>query len=366
MALTLLQNGSAVYESHVTIQHDPHYLAVAYPAVFREAIGQSSPTYKVPAALLYGLVREKSLLYRAARSSTGALGVLQFLPDTLHTFNRRWRVMDASPAATHAEFLLNPALSLDLGAQWFDKELLPRRQGNILLALMEYHAGESAVDTWHAEWQRLQRSHDVEYMIETIPAQSTRQFVRRVLTDMMITHAAALFPPHGRVSKATDAPSGRAGKPRYRLALLPAYTSNFQRIYHADDRAVDLVQAAVQESDVFDLSFSFHNETHVKNAAKHHKITNRMLNKVWRGGKPKFDLVYQIGDQLGVDFVAMYEFAINYHNDDEMKIYLINIKGRTENSQSVFTEGCFSEGDGYIEELEITRKMFSDSVRAMR
>ncbi len=49
-----------------------------------------------------------------------------------------------------------------------------------------------------------------------------------------------------------------------------------------------------------------------------------------------------------------------------MKIYLVNIKDRVEHRRSVFTEGCFSDGDGYIEELEVTKKIFSESVKDMR
>ena len=90
-----------------------------------------------------------------------------------------------------------------------------------------------------------------------------------------------------------------------------------------------------------------------------------MLDKVWGFRNPKFDLVYQIGEKLDVDLVAMYEFDIT-NSQDEMKIYLVNIKKQIEYHQSIWTEGCFSEGSGYIEELDLTRKIFEDSLNDLK
>ena len=289
LALTLIEDPTAVFKLQESIQHDRQYLAVAYPVLFREEIGQSSQSHNVPSALLYGVARQTSWFYHAARSSTGALGVLQFSPDTFQALNERWRVLDASPAATRAEFLLNPQDSLNLGALWFAKELLPRRQGQILLALMEYHAGEAAVNTWQAEWRRLQRDYDVEYMIATIPSESTRRFVRRVLTDMMIVHATDLLSPYrssarvlgvnpGQQKNKTSVsrePSIKAGRSRYRVALLPTSVSDSSYIFHAEDRAAKLVQDAVQESDVLELTFLSNNADHMEKVSKDKNISTR-------------------------------------------------------------------------------------------
>ncbi len=368
LALTLLHNPLLAYKPQDNIQHDRQYLAVAYPAVFQKAISRSSQAHTVPGALLYGMARQNSLLYSAARSSSGALGVLQFLPGTFARFNQRWRLFDASSAATSAEYLLDPNLSLDLGALWFSEELLPRRQGHILLALMEYHAGTTAVDAWQAGWRRQKRLHDIEYMIETIPNPSTQQYVQRVLTDMMIAYASDLFPPHRKVSRASHVtPSTQLSRDlqrqRYRVALLPTYVTEPRRIYHAEHRAVQLLKETVRASDALELVFVSHDDEHMKQAKTKH-ISRRMLNKVWRRGKPKFDLVYQIGEQLGVDIVVLYGFDITSILD-RMSIYVVNVRERKAHTQSVYTEGCFTDGDGYFEELDLTRKMFSESMEAM-
>ncbi|WP_089935421.1 transglycosylase SLT domain-containing protein [Candidatus Entotheonella palauensis] len=365
-ALTLLQNATAAYQPEDNIRHDRQYLAVAYPAVFQEAIHRSSEAYEVPAALLYGVARQKSLLYPAARSSTGALGLLQFLPDTFHNLSKRWRVLDSSASATHAEFLLNPQLSLNLGALWFAKELLPRRQGHVLLALMESHAGRAAVDAWHEEWRRLRRNHDVDYMIETIPSESTRRFVQHVLTDMMITHAADLFSLNRSALNTLGEKPGKPGKLRYRVALLPADVTSMTSYWiDAENRATELVKETVQELDLFDLTFLSTNRKHRKRVKINKNITNKMLSKVWKGGKPQFDMVYQIGEKLGVDFVIMYQFDVIV-GPDTTDIYLINIKDKIEYNRSVQTKGHFSLGHGYMNELEATRAVFNDSIKAMK
>ncbi len=363
-ALTLLQQASTAYQPEENIQTARPYLAVAYPAVFREHLDQSSRAHEVPAALLYGIARQKSLLYHAARSSSGALGVLQLLPDTFHHLHKRWRVPDAGAATTQTAFLLNPQLSLNLGALWFAKELLPRRQGNVLFALMEYHAGRSAVDTWYAEWRRRQRDHDVEYMIETIPSQSTRRFVGGVLTDMMLAHAAGFLNPRRPASQAVDATLVPT-VPQYRLALLPTDVTTMPSfIIDAENRAAALVKAAVQEFPRFDLIFLASNGKHRKWIKREKNITNKMLNKIWKARAPKFDLVYRIGENLGVDFVALYQFDIT-RGSDTMDVYLINIKDKVEYRRSVMIGSHFSIGHGYTEGLEATRAVFKDSLRDM-
>ncbi len=365
-ALTLIQNALTAYQPKESIQHARPYLTVAYPSVLREKIDQSSRSHEVSAALLYGIARQKSLLYPGARSSTGALGVLQFLPDTFHQLSKRWQVLDSSAGTTHAEFLLNPQLSLDLGALWFAKELLPRRQGNVLLALMEYHAGRSAVDAWHAKWRQRQRDYDVEYMVETIPSQSTRRFVQRVLTDMMIAYAADWFPANRRAAKTLDVKPGKSLKSRYRVALLPTDVKSRPSLLHdAENRATALIKEATQEADQFELAFLSGDRKHRKAIKKEKNITNKMLNKIWKSGKLKFDVAYQLGEELGVDFVIIYQFDINFRAG-KMDVHLINVKDRVAYQRSMLIVGYFTKGDGHTKGFEITQEILKEAVRDMR
>ncbi|MBI4640711.1 MAG: transglycosylase SLT domain-containing protein [Candidatus Tectomicrobia bacterium] len=193
LAMSLINASEEPFEQRVTAQRDEHYLATAYPIVFERSIKQSSTARNVRPALLYGVMRQESLFYPAALSPRGALGLFQFIPATFQELNRRWKLLETSGISSREAFLLDPELSIDLGARWFKDELLSRQRNNVLLALMEHHAGYPAVREWIAYWRRLGRDNDLEYMIETIRIVTTGIFIRRVLSDMAIVEASGIL-----------------------------------------------------------------------------------------------------------------------------------------------------------------------------
>jgi len=179
-------------------QQEKNYLATAFPPVFAETIMKSSAARGVRPELIYSIIRRESLFYPSALSPKGALGLFQFTPPTFDTLNNRWRLLESSAINSGAAFLLDPDLSIDLGARWFQDELLARQKGDILLSIMEHNAGYPAVRKWIANWKKVGRSDDVEYMIETMRFAQTRIFARAVLTDMVIADAMGFLSVPGQ------------------------------------------------------------------------------------------------------------------------------------------------------------------------
>ena len=193
LTMKLITASDEPLEVRAAAQRDNHYLAAAYPVVFREPVTKYSAQYDVPPELLYAVMRNESLFNPDALSPRSALGLFQFIPSTFETLDRRWNLMAKSKAASRESFLLNPDCNIEMGARWFKEELLTRSKGNIPFAVMEHNAGYPAVRRWTEKWTAQGREEDLEFMLETIPYLETRIFARRVLSDMVLVHAMQIF-----------------------------------------------------------------------------------------------------------------------------------------------------------------------------
>jgi len=206
MAMALIVAGKDSYERRVVAQFDDGYLATAYPKVYTDSFRRAGVTWGVPPELLYSIVREESLFSPTALSSSGALGLLQFTPKTFVTLDQRWSLLQSSSVGSIEEFLLNPDLSIELGARWFNDLLAKgRKKGNAAmpLAVMNHNAGAAAVNEWVSYWRSVGRTGDIEFMIETVRFVETRIFLRRVLTDEYIVDAAGTLSADHEAAKAT-------------------------------------------------------------------------------------------------------------------------------------------------------------------
>jgi soluble lytic murein transglycosylase-like protein len=192
LAMGLLIASGEPPATRAALQRSPHYLATAYPRVFVEAITRNAQTYRARPALLYSVIRNESLFNPAALSPAGALGLFQFTPPTFRAIVERHPALVAGGPATREAFLLDPARNIEMGALWFGRELVYRNHPTH--ALMEHNIGAGVVKAWLEGWRRI-RPDDVEYEIDTIRANETHVFVRRVLTDAVLVEAGAVLGP---------------------------------------------------------------------------------------------------------------------------------------------------------------------------
>jgi len=174
-------------------QKDDRFLATAYPAVYVDDFKRAANANSVRPELLYSVVREESRFFPAAVSSHGAMGLFQILPSTFKAQLKKYKSLDLEGELSKEAFLLNPGLAIEFGGFWFGRILRDSQKENLLLRIMEHHAGYGAVKTWHAGWKAMGRDDDVEYMVETARYLSTRSFARRVLRNMIIADASGMF-----------------------------------------------------------------------------------------------------------------------------------------------------------------------------
>jgi soluble lytic murein transglycosylase len=131
-----------------------------YPLKYDSIVRTHAHNYRLDPALIAAVIYQESKFRSDVTSSSGAIGLMQLLPDTakgiaIHTGGSRFRVSD----------LYTPELNIRYGA-WYLRHLLDK-YGDERTALAAYNAGQENVD----EWRRRGRG---------IAFAETRQYVERV------------------------------------------------------------------------------------------------------------------------------------------------------------------------------------------
>lgn len=146
-------------------------LDLRYPLAFEDSFSRYSADAGIAQSWAYGVARSESLFMADVRSSAGAVGIMQLMPDTGRATAREIQLPYAGVAT-----LVDPGSNIRLGTTYLGK-MLNRFGGNPILATAAYNAGPGNVESW------LPATSDVDarIWIENIPFNETRQYVRRVL-----------------------------------------------------------------------------------------------------------------------------------------------------------------------------------------
>jgi soluble lytic murein transglycosylase len=127
----------------------PWWERLWYPLPYAQIVRGHAQHYRLDPALLAAVIYAESKFHADARSRSGAVGLMQLLPDTakgiaIHTGGTRFRVSD----------LTNPEINVRYGA-WYLRHLI-ERYGDERTALAAYNAGQQNVDTWRARGEPIQ------------------------------------------------------------------------------------------------------------------------------------------------------------------------------------------------------------------
>ena len=128
-------------------------------------------------ALVLAVARQESLFDPVARSSAGAMGLMQLMPGTAQTVSR-----ELGEDYTRGRLIRDPDYNIRLGSHYLGQQLV-RFANEPVLALAAYNAGPSRVTQW-LELNGDPRGGDPYRLIdwiELIPFAETRNYVQRVL-----------------------------------------------------------------------------------------------------------------------------------------------------------------------------------------
>lgn len=154
-------------------------LRIVYPFPYRDEIIAHATTRGLDPYLVAGLIRQESLFNPSAKSSAGAMGLMQVRPATGRELARKDGVRSFQPA-----HLNTPDTNVRLGTLYF-RDLLARYDGRVGYVLAAYNAGPSRV----ARWRDLPEAGDPDLFAERIPFRETREYVKVVQQNARIYRA---------------------------------------------------------------------------------------------------------------------------------------------------------------------------------
>jgi soluble lytic murein transglycosylase len=128
-----------------------------YPLRYEPIVRGHARNYDLDPALLAAVIYQESKFKAGARSKSGAIGLMQLLPDTakgiaLHTGGTQFRVQD----------LYDPEINVRYGA-WYLRHLIQKYRDE-RTALAAYNAGQDNVDRWRREGEGLRFAETRSYV----------------------------------------------------------------------------------------------------------------------------------------------------------------------------------------------------------
>jgi len=153
-------------------------LPEGWPAPYRPPVTTPEP------AFIHAITRQESNFDREAISSANARGLMQLLPSTATLVARRLG-MSVSLGQLTAE----PEVNMRLGAAYLE-QMLDRYDGALPLAAAAYNAGPGRVDQWLGTYgdPRAAETDVIDWM-EQIPFSETRNYVQRVIENVIVYRA---------------------------------------------------------------------------------------------------------------------------------------------------------------------------------
>jgi soluble lytic murein transglycosylase len=147
----VLAVAAAAVGAFLYLQHsEPAWWArLWYPLSYASIVRGHAANYHLSPALLAAVIEEESKFDANARSSAGAIGLMQLTPQTAegiaqYTGGSRFVLSD----------LTNPEINVRYGA-WYLRHLLDK-YGDERTALAAYNAGQQNVDRWLAADEGIQ------------------------------------------------------------------------------------------------------------------------------------------------------------------------------------------------------------------
>ena len=145
-------------------------LEAIYPLPFRDALVAAAERNGLPPHFVAGLSRRESMFDPEIRSVANAVGLMQLLPETASNTASR-----AGLPGYERGQLTVPEVNLMLGTRYL-AEVLDRYDGYDIAGMISYNAGPHR----YARWRDFPEFADSETLVERIPYQETREYVRAV------------------------------------------------------------------------------------------------------------------------------------------------------------------------------------------
>ena len=135
----------------------PWYERLRYPLRYSEFVRVHAREHNLDPALMAAVIYQESKFDPSAKSSSGAIGLMQLTPATAHGIAVR-----TGGSAFHTNDLYDAELNVRYGA-WYLHNLFDK-YGSEELVLAAYNAGQGNVDRWRADGEPIQFAETRAYV----------------------------------------------------------------------------------------------------------------------------------------------------------------------------------------------------------
>jgi len=143
--------------AYVNETNPPWYERIRYPLRYSEFVRVHARERGLDPALVAAVIYQESKFRSGAKSSSGAIGLMQLTPATAHGIAVR-----TGGAAFHTNDLYDPEINIRYGS-WYLHNLFVK-YGQERLALAAYNAGQGNVDRWRAAGKSIQFAETRAYV----------------------------------------------------------------------------------------------------------------------------------------------------------------------------------------------------------
>ncbi len=144
---------------------------IIYPFPYRDKVEENAARYRVDRFLAISVMKVESNFVESATSKSGAVGLMQIMPETAH-----WIATCLDEKPPSIKQLHNCDTNIKYGI-WYLSELEYEFFDNDVLALAAYNAGRGNVRHWIETNGWRKNFSDVD----AIPFNETRNYVKKVL-----------------------------------------------------------------------------------------------------------------------------------------------------------------------------------------
>lgn len=162
-------------------QNEHTRLVNNHPLYFRDLIENNAKLYNLHEAYISAIIKNESSFRTDARSSVGALGLMQLMPDTANWIAGKLKINNFS-----FENLADPELNMQFGS-WYLNFLSKRFNADPVLTTAAYHTGQGKVANWLADKSISKDGRTISQ--EMLPEGPTKSYVERVLKAYEVYNA---------------------------------------------------------------------------------------------------------------------------------------------------------------------------------
>jgi len=156
-----------------------------YPLEYRQAIETAARRERLSASLVLAMIHQESGFDAAARSRSGARGLMQLMPATGREIAQRLGL----PFSTAR--LNEPEMSVRLGSHYI-RQMLDRFDGSVELALAGYNGGPGRISRL---WRAAGPSPELDRFLEGLSVHESKSYVKRIL--VLADSYRSLYPDLG-------------------------------------------------------------------------------------------------------------------------------------------------------------------------